>query len=282
MINDQATMLRNELKTARFVTVASGKGGVGKSLVTMNVAVSLSKMNKKVLVIDMDVGFANLEVLGGLHLKHTLKDFFSGVDLGEIIEKTKYGFWLLSSGNDVNDIYAFQMGERERLFSEFQKLGSEMDYILIDMGAGYSELMDNIYTITDDFILVITPEPTSIMDGYTFLKILSIKELKSRMLLVVNMVNDLSEGRILIKKFGEVITKFTSLQFEKSYSILNDPRVRRSVRDQKPFVISHEKIQPTFGIIGISSAIAGRDYKNNAPKKMSFANKIKRFFRLER
>ncbi len=282
MIPDQAATLRNKLKTARFITIASGKGGVGKSLVTMNLAISLSKMNKKVLVIDMDVGFANLEVLGGIHLEHTLKDFFSGISLNEIVEKTKYDFWLLSSGNDVNDIYAFQMGEKERLFSEFQRFGSEMDYILIDMGAGYSSLMDNIYTITDDFILVITPEPTAIMDGYTFLKILSIKGLKSRLFLIVNMVNDLSEGRLLIKKFGEVTSKFTSLRFEKSYSILNDPRVKRSVREQKPFVISYEKIQPTFGIMGISSAIAGKDGKNNIPERMSFASKIRRFFRLGR
>ncbi len=279
MIHDQATTLRNKLETARFVVIASGKGGVGKSLVTLNTAVSLANNGKKVLVIDMDVGFADLDVLAGINVKHTLKDFFNGFALENVLEKTKYGFWLLSGGNDANDIYAFQMGERERFFSEFQSLGSEMDYILIDMGAGYSEEMDSAYTVADDFILVLTPEPTAIMDGYTFLKILSIKGLKSRLFLMINMANDLSEGRLLGKRFQEITSKFTSLQFEKSYSMLNDPRVKRSVREQKPFVLSYKHIQPTFGIMGITSAIIGESVERRGPQRVAFTDKIKKFFR---
>ncbi len=279
MIRDQAATLRGKVETARFVVVASGKGGVGKSLVTLNMAISLAKSGKKVLVIDMDVGFANLDVLAGINVKHSLKDFFNGFALEDVLEKTKYGFWLLSGGNDASDIYAFQTGERERFFSEFQSLGSGLDYILIDMGAGYSEKMDSAYSVADDFILVLTPEPTAVMDGYTFLKILSIKGFTSRLFLMINMANDLSEGRLLGKRFQEITSKFTSLQFEKSYSMLNDPKVKRSVREQKPFVLSYKHIQPTFGIMGMTSAIMGKEMEKKGSQRMAFADKIKKFFR---
>ncbi len=280
MIEDQAVALRNRVDTAKFVVFASGKGGVGKSLVTLNTAVTLANRGKKVLVMDMDVGFANLDVLGGITLKHTLKDFFKGLTIREVMEETKYGFSILSGGNDVNDIYAFQMGERERFFSEFQSLGSEMDYILVDMGAGYSESMDEAYMVADDFVLVLTPEPTAIMDGYTFLKILSIKGLKSKLYLMVNMANDLGEGRLLGKRFQEITSKFTSLRFEKMYAMLNDPHVRKSVREQKPFVLSYKHIQPTFGVMGLASAIMEKE--SESPAKIGFAEKIKRFFRWRR
>ncbi len=278
MIEDQAVALRNNVSTAKFVAFASGKGGVGKSLVTLNTAVSLASKGKKVLVIDMDIGFANLEVLAGVTIKYTLKDFFKkGLEIKDIIEKTNYGFSLLSSGNDVDDIYAFEFGERERFFSEFQALGSEMDYILIDMGAGYSEKLDKAYLAADDFVIVLTPEPTAIMDGYTFLKILSIKGLKSKLYLMINMANTLDEGRILGKRFQEVTSKFTNLKFEKTYAMLNDPHVRKSVREQKPFVLSYKHIQPTFGIMGLTSAIMEKEGMTR--EKIGFAEKIKRFFK---
>ncbi len=279
MIEDQAVALRNSVDTAKFVVFASGKGGVGKSLVTLNTAVSLAKRGKKVLVIDMDVGFANLDVLGGINVKHTLKDFFNeGLSVKDIVEETAYGFSLLSSGNDVEDIYAFEMGEMERFFSEFQMLGSEMDYVLIDMGAGYSEKMDNAYMASDDFVLVLTPEPTAIMDAYTFLKILSLKGLKSKLYLMVNMANSLNEGRMLGKRFQEITSKFTTLKFEKSYSMLNDIRVKKSVREQKPFVLSYKHIQPTFGVMGLVSAIMENQHEM-VNRKGSFVEKIKKFFR---
>ncbi len=280
MIEDQAVALRNSVDTAKFVVFASGKGGVGKSLVTLNTAVTLANKGKKVLVIDMDVGFANLDVLGGINTKYTLKDFFNkGLGIKDIIEKTDYGFSLLNSGNDIDDIYAFEMGERERLFSEFQTIGSEMDYVLVDMGAGYSEKLDDAYMSSDDFVLVLTPEPTAIMDGYTFLKILSLKGLKSKLYLMVNMANTLDEGRLLAKRFQEVTSKFTTLKFEKSYSMLNDLHVKKSVREQKPFVLSYKHIQPTFGIMGLVSAIMENNEEKSNTSKSSFAEKIKRFFR---
>ncbi|WP_456399798.1 AAA family ATPase [Mesoaciditoga sp.] len=279
MIEDQAVALRNSVDTAKFVVFASGKGGVGKSLVTLNTAVSLAKRGKKVLVIDMDVGFANLDVLGGINVKHTLKDFFNeGLSVKDILEETAYGFSLLSSGNDVEDIYAFEMGEMERFFSEFQMLGNEMDYVLIDMGAGYSEKMDSAYMASDDFVLVLTPEPTAIMDAYTFLKILSLKGLKSKLYLMVNMANSLNEGRMLGKRFQEITSKFTTLKFEKSYSMLNDIRVKKSVREQKPFVLSYKHIQPTFGVMGLVSAIMENQHEM-VNRKGSFVEKIKKFFR---
>jgi flagellar biosynthesis protein FlhG len=280
MIEDQAVALRNSVDTAKFVVFASGKGGVGKSLVTLNTAVSLANKGKKVLVIDMDIGFANLDVLAGINVKHTLKDFFNdGLSVNEIIEKTDYGFYLLSSGNGVEDIYAFEMGERQRFFSEIQTIGSDMDYVLVDMGGGYSEKMDNAYMASDDFVLILTPEPTAIMDGYTFLKILSLKGLKSKLYLMVNMANTLSEGRLLGKRFQEITSNFTTLKFEKSYSMLNDLRVKKSVREQKPFVLSYKHIQPTFGIMGLVSAIMENQERRPAGGKIGFAEKIKKFFR---
>ncbi|MGC8637407.1 MAG: AAA family ATPase [Athalassotoga sp.] len=279
-MRDQASELRDQVHLARIITTVSGKGGVGKSLTTLNLAVALSNMGKRVLVFDMDVGFANLNILGDIESRKTLKDFFGGLKLKDIIEKTKYGFWLLNGGNSANDFYAFQFGERERLFSEFYEFVSDVDYILFDTGAGYSKMLDDIYTASDDFILVITPEPTAIMDGYTFVKLLSMKKPDGRFFLVVNMVNDLSEGRNIIERFEDVARRFSSLRFEKGFSILNDPQVRRSVREQIPFIISYKSIQPSLAILGLSSFINGNT--NHVQDKRTFVDRIKSIFGLRR
>lgn len=279
-MKDQASDLRDQVHLARIITTVSGKGGVGKSLITLNLAVALSNVGKRVLVFDMDVGFANLNILGGIESRKTLKDFFSGMRLKDIVEKTKYGFWLLNGGNSANDFYAFQFGERERLFSEFYEFINDVDYILFDTGAGYSKLLDNVYLASDDFILVITPEPTAIMDGYTFVKLLSMKKPDGRFFLVVNMVNDLSEGRNIIERFEDVAERFSSLKFEKGFSILNDSQVRKSVREQIPFTLAYKNIQPSFAILGLSSVINGNEI--DAQNHKSFIERIRNIFGLRR
>lgn len=278
-MRDQASELREQIKAARIITIVSGKGGVGKSLVTLNLAITLTNMGKNVLVFDMDVGFANLNILGGIESNKTLKDFFSGMKLRDVIDKTKYGFWLLNGGNSANDFYAFQFGERERLFSEFYEFVGDVDYILFDTGAGYSKMMDDVYQASSDFVIVITPEPTAVMDGYTFVKLLSMKKPDGKFFLVVNMVNDLSEGRNLIERFEDVSARFSSLKFEKGFSIMNDQQVRKSVREQKPFTISYKTIQPSFAIMGLSSAISGVEISND---RKSFVDKVKGLFGLRR
>jgi flagellar biosynthesis protein FlhG len=280
MIYDQAEKLRDSVKSARIVTTVSGKGGVGKSLITLNLAVTLAKAGKKVLVFDMDIGFANLNILGGIESKHTLKEFFTGSKLRDIVESTKYGFWLLSGGNSTGDFYAFQLGERERLFSEFYEFGGEMDFIIFDTGAGYSRMLEGIYEASNDFILVITPEPTAVVDGYTFMKLLAVKKVNSRFFLVVNMVNDLAEGRALIERFELSTTRFTDLNFEKGFSIIADQQVRKAVRDQTPFTLSYRSIQPSLAIMGLSSVIAGEDLSDD--KNRSFVDRIKNIFGLRR
>lgn len=243
---DQAEKLRNVVKlknqnykpNARVITVTSGKGGVGKSNVAVNLAVQMQKMGKKVLVFDADFGLANVEVMFGAIPKYNLGDvIYHGRGIREIISEGPLGIGFISGGTGVaglNDLSQEQVIYLIRSLGELDRLA---DVILVDTGAGISSHVLEFVMASPEVLLVTTPEPSSLTDSYSLLKAIyknpKFKRDDSRISVLANRVTSAEEGRGVYEKLNSVVSQF--LQGELFYAgmIPQDGALEKSVRQQK-------------------------------------------------
>ncbi|MGB4201582.1 MAG: P-loop NTPase, partial [Thermotogota bacterium] len=200
---DQLETLKKVVAAKNFeiIVVASGKGGVGKSVIAANFAVALAKNQKSVLLFDADVGFANVDILLGLTTKNTLRDYLVGkMELKDVLYPTSYGIWLLSSGTDVGDLIAFRNESKLRLMDDFLKLVVDMDYAVVDTGAGFNEELVAFYQAADKLFLVTTPEPTALINVYTLAKVLATKGIFPELYLIMNQSRNTSKDTQVLER----------------------------------------------------------------------------------
>ena len=175
---DQAEQLRNIIKKqtrhhhlARVITVTSGKGGVGKSNISLNLAIQLSKLGKKVVIFDADFGLANIEVMLGIRPGYNLSDvIFKGKNVNEIITSGPGNIGFVSGGSGVNELINLNSDQIHLLVNVLYELDNIADIIIIDTGAGISENVMEMILSSSEILLVTTPEPASITDAYALLK----------------------------------------------------------------------------------------------------------------
>ncbi len=271
-MSDQASGL---IKEPKIINIVSGKGGVGKSLLSVNLAISLSERNRKVLLFDADIGFGSVEILLGSTVKKTLKDYFrKSSSLDDILTHSEYGIDILSSGLDVEDLVYFNVGDKSQLYRDFINVTRRYDYIILDFPPGYNESLENFYEASDFLVVVSTPEPTSLINTYTFIKVMAVKGVDPKELhLVMNMVKDLKEGRRTIDKLVGVIERFIGVSITATHVMKYDSIVKRSVIQQKPFVLYKRTAQPSLAVYRITNMIL----REKGKKKASFFDKIKAF-----
>jgi flagellar biosynthesis protein FlhG len=193
-------------KKARRIAVISGKGGVGKTVITANLAGALSSLGRRILVVDADLGLANMDILLGLDPKLTIQDVLHGKhSLEEVLMVTDKGFDLLPAGSGVPEGAVMTPAIAEKMELFLSPLDAKYDAILFDVGAGVGDVVLLFANLAHEIILVVTPEPTSLMDAYATIKILNQSYMRSEFLLVVNQANP--------KYFDQVgITVATHLQ----------------------------------------------------------------------
>ncbi len=269
----QAEGLRREPKV---ITLVSGKGGVGKSVLAVNMAIVLSERGKKTLIFDADVGFGSVEILMGISSKRNLRDFFQKkVPLHDLVMKTTYGVDMISSGLDVEDLVYFNVGDRMELYRAFTGLLSRYDYIVVDFPPGYHENLENFYEVSDYLIIVTTDEPTSLINTYTFLKVMTIKGVDPKEIhVVMNMVRDMKEGRRKLEKLVAVMERFIGTPITATHVVKFENAVRKSVESQKPFVILKKTLQPSLAVYRITGLITKTEATE---RKISFFERIKAF-----
>ncbi|HBT39594.1 MAG: Site-determining protein [Thermotoga sp. 50_1627] len=261
---------------ARMVSVASGKGGVGKTVVAVNLSVVLQERGYRVLLFDADAGFANAEILMGVTPRFTLKDFLKKkVDIEEVIFRTPYGVDLISTGMDVEDLITFNVEDKGKVVNELRKIGEDYDYILFDFPPGFNEQLERFYLSSDHVLVLTATEPTALVNAYTFVKILILKGLEPVSFhVVMNMVRDLKEGRKVVEKFGSVVSKFIGVNFDSTHLMKFEPLVRESIARQIPFVVLKKTSQPSLAIHGIADRITNR----TVAKRLSFIERVKLLF----
>ncbi|HUL93769.1 MAG TPA: MinD/ParA family protein [Burkholderiales bacterium] len=193
----------------RIIAVTSGKGGVGKTFVTANLAAALARTGARVLVMDADLGLANLDIVLNLTPKVTLHEVLTGEDrLENVILQAPGGFSVLPAGSGMAEYARLSSEVRERLRLVLQELGVRYDFLLIDTGAGVADLVLYVASLADEILVVTNPEPTSLADAYATIKLLSMQQHRNTIDLVINQVRNPGEGRTLATQLQQVIDRF--------------------------------------------------------------------------
>jgi len=198
-------------RLARTLAVTSGKGGVGKTLVAANLAASLARRGQRVLVLDADLGLANLDVVLNLHSKITLHDVFNGkAELKSAILSAPGGFSVLLAGSGLVEYSRLTNDVREQLMSIVEKLKPHYDFILLDTGAGISDVVLFAVSLASEVLVVATPEPTSLTDAYATIKVLATQQDRRLIKLIVNQTARSGEGRAIRGQLQQVIDRYVS------------------------------------------------------------------------
>lgn len=248
---DQAEQLRNIVKKqnkkahlARVITVTSGKGGVGKSNISVNLAIQLSRLEKRVVVLDADFGLANVEIMLGIRPEYNLSDLiFRGKALRDVISPGPENIGFISGGSGLRELTNLNRDQIQSLVRMMYELDSIADVVIIDTGAGISSTVIDLVLASSEVLLVATPEPTSITDAYALLKTLcryeEFYENNTQIRMVANRAHGYHEGRELFDKLDTVVGKFLNMEMEYLGYIPYDEKLPKSVMKQQPVTIMY-------------------------------------------
>ena len=293
---DQASSLRmmvsdsQEKPSARVITVTSGKGGVGKSSISLNLAICLSRMGQRVVLLDADFGLANIEVMLGVRPKANLADLmFRGSDLKDIIMDGPEGIKFISGGSGIQELARMNREQCLYLTKKLVELDELADVIVIDTGAGISDSVLEFVASSNEVLLVATPEPTSITDAYALLKALNRKSEFSKssttIKMVANRVKNDEEGKnVLYENMKNVVNRFLNISLEYLGSIPQDELVSKAVMKQLPVTISAPNSGASKAIETMAKELLGDTGENDAQPEergitLLFSNLIRNKFK---
>ncbi len=241
---------RSEGHKTRVIAVTSGKGGVGKTNISVNLAIAFAQTGKRVILIDGDLGMANVNVLLGITPKANLLDVINKKKkMSEIILDTEYGIQFIAGANGFSRIANLSQDELDFFAEEFSTLSSA-DIIIIDTGAGVSDNVLRFIEAADEAYVVTTPEPTAITDAYGLIKIIATEFVDSQLnlKLLVNKVHTADGGKRISDQITKVVGQFLNTSIEYLGFIYDDPAVTSSVLRQKPFIIAQPNSKPAVCI----------------------------------
>lgn len=239
---DQAQNLRNLVgskQEIRVVSVASGKGGVGKSSFAVNLAIAMSRLGIRVLVVDADFGLANVDVMLGATSKYDISHFLRGEKtIQEIIQLGHEGVRFISGGSGVNDLLNMDEGQLTELLSGIVQLDVPIDFIIIDTGAGINDKIIQLILASSETIIVITPEPTSILDAYALVKTIVKRDSTHPIHLLINKCETKKEALRVQEGFIEVVGRHLGKNANPLGIITYDQDVPMSIKRQIPITVS--------------------------------------------
>jgi flagellar biosynthesis protein FlhG len=256
---DQASGLRKmkQNKLVKVVAVTGGKGGVGKTNVSLNVAISLGEQGKKVLVLDADLGLANCDVMLGLRVEKNLSHVLSGeCELDDILVTGPGGIKIVPATSGSQSMVDLSPSEHAGLIRAFSELRTEYDVLVIDTAAGISDMVLSFSRAAQDVLVVVCDEPTSITDAYALIKLLNREHQVYKFKVAANMVRSLREGHELFAKLTKVTDRFLDVALELSAIIPFDENIRKSVRRQKAIVEAFPKSPAAIAYRTLAARIA--------------------------
>ena len=246
----------HKLKSAKVITVTSGKGGVGKTNITINLAIALSEMGKRVTVMDADLGLGNIDVLLGVVPKYTLVDvIYNNKNIVEVLSDGPGNIKFVAGGSGIEDLAKLDNYQIQKFLANIALLDKISDIILIDTGAVLSDSVMNFVMAADEVILVTTPEPTSITDAYAIIKAVSKRDSNKTVKLIINRAENATEANNITNKFSMVTQKFLEIKLQPLGFILQDNMVIKAVKAQQPFSISFPKSMASKQIKDISKRL---------------------------
>ena len=270
----------NGSQHARVLAVTSGKGGVGKSNFSINLAVTLGKRGKRVIMLDADMGLANAHILLGASPPFSLAHVMQGTKtFDEIQHKAAANVQLIAGGSGIAELADLSAPLRDVFLAGLRGLDSACDLIVIDTGAGVASNVIGFLCAVNEVIVVTTPEPTAIVNAYATIKVVSQQNIGARIMLVVNMVHSTEEGIAVAQRLSAITHQFLDLEVEYIGCIPIDPAVPKAVRLKTPFVFSSPDCPAAAGINQIIRRL-GYSQVEDTPKSgmAGFVSKMQRYF----
>lgn len=267
------------VKATRFIAVASGKGGVGKTNFAINLGILFAREGKRVIVMDADMGLANVNVILGVIPKFNLYHVIKGQKrLSEIIIDTPQGIRIIAGASGFSKLANLNEEERLRFVDSMMELG-EADIVIIDTGAGVSRNVLSFVLPADEAIIVTTPEPTAITDAYGIIKAISAEAGQVTIKLVVNRVTSIHEGKQVAERVINIAGQFLNIRVENLGMVFQDEAVLESVMKQRPFVLAAPKSKAAECVDHIAKRLLGLQI---TPKSRGFGGFIKNFLSVYR
>lgn len=258
---DQAARLRelvakHKEAVGRVIAVTSGKGGVGKTSIAVNLSLALAKRHQQVMLLDADLGMANVDILLGLVPRWDLTQVIKGEkQLREIIVEGPEGVLLIPGGSGVRELADLSAQQQESLIQSLREVTAGMDFLLVDTSAGISRQVLTFVAAAGEGIVVTTPEPTALTDAYGLIKGLS--RLKVKLYLVVNRAANLRDGREAAERLQAVAERFLSFKLSFLGVIPEDKTVGLAVREQKPLLICYPTSAAARAIEEVAERLLG-------------------------
>jgi flagellar biosynthesis protein FlhG len=282
---DQATNLRrlvlesDGVRKTRTIAITSGKGGVGKTSFAVALSIALARDGSRVTLLDADLGLANVNVILGIIPKYNLYHVIKGKKkLKDIVIDVPEGFKIIAGASGFHQLANLEAKQRQDFIEAVSDLGED-DYMIVDTGAGISQNVLSFVGAADEVIVVTTPEPTAITDAYGIIKSIASQAPDKPVRLVVNRVQTVSEGRKVAERVINIAGQFLNIKVENLGFIFDDIYVPKSIRNQKPFIVSYPKSKASSCIFIIADRIANREMGES--KGSGIAGFFKQLFKQE-
>jgi flagellar biosynthesis protein FlhG len=277
--HNQAPITRPLSGQCRVLTITSGKGGVGKTSLVLNLGLALIRIGYKVVVIDADLGLANIDVMINAVPRYNLIDVVNGEKkLKDIMVSGPLDLKIIPGGSGLFDLANIDQAKRALLIDQMVDLENEGDFILIDTAAGLSRNVISFVGAADDFILVTTPEPTALTDAYGMLKVVAEKGLQNSSEVIVNITRSMQQGEKTFNGLNRVVKQYLpSMELNYLGDVRYDSAVSSAVHDFVPFVISRPKSNASAAVNRIAWRIAanGEAEKPRRSGMIGFIDRLK-------
>jgi len=269
---------RNAVASAKVIAVTSGKGGVGKTNISVNLALKLQEYGAKVLLVDTDIAFANADIIMGISPQFNLSDaILKNYPVKDVIQTAPGNIHFLPGGSGIADLFQQPESKRSRVLRQLEELERLYDYMIIDTPAGLNKHVLDYLTFASNVYVVATPEPTSIADAYAMVKVLTLQQRKLPVHILVNQVKSADHGKEIFSKFKLVVDKFLKIRVYYLGHVVSDKNVMRAVLNQQPLVREFPGSPASLCLENIAERIVTRGNSDNMKKNESFFKKVGKF-----
>lgn len=281
---DQAEELRRlariHLKSAKVIAIASGKGGVGKTNLSVNLSIALALMKKTVTMLDFDLGLANADLLFNVVPRYNLSHVLSGKTTLQNAMVSPYpGVKLLPGTSGVEELADLPENDQQKLFNLLESIQRDSDFIIIDTSAGISKNVINFAACADEIIIITTPEPTAMIDAYATIKLIAKNPEHGDIRIVINMAANRIEAEKVSSGIIQVCTRFLNVYVEKLGYILADSSVSAAVKKKNPFILQYPDSYASACVMQIAKRIILESEQKTRPVESGFFKKLFGFFR---
>lgn len=242
----------------KTISVTSGKGGVGKTTLVANLAASLGARGFRVLILDGDLGMANVDIMFGIRTMHSIQEVFNGQrSLNDVIVRAAENVYLIPGGSGIYGLSRLDLYQKQALLDQVSGLDDHFDFMIIDTAPGIDDNVLYLNTAAQEIVVVVNSDPASIADAYALIKVLALRHHETRFSIVPNCVREESEAIMVYKRLSDVAAKFLCVSLDLKGFIPNDPNLRQATKQQQLVVAAQPSCPSSLAIKRLAEKISG-------------------------